>query len=83
MSNDQLTLSKAFSASKVAVVELWLCVAEWCIILNSLRVLLDEFLPLINPVWSGWIMDGIIFSNLWESALVIIFMSTLRSEMGW
>lgn len=27
-------------------------------------------------------MRGIIFSSLWESALVIIFISTFRSEMG-
>ena len=53
MRNDQLTLSKAFSASKVVMMVGWLCVAEWCMILNSLRVLLDECLPFMNPVWSG------------------------------
>ena len=46
----QFTLSKAFSASKVAMMVSSCCSDEYWITLNSMRVLLDACLPLMKPV---------------------------------
>jgi hypothetical protein len=48
--NFQLTLSNAFSASNVTMTVLIFELLEWCMILNSLRVLFEDSLPFTKPV---------------------------------
>lgn len=49
MRNDQLALSKAFYASNAAMI-VHACCDEKSIMLKSLRMLLDECVPLMKPV---------------------------------
>ena len=50
--------------------------------LISLRVLVDDCLPFIKPVWSGCIISGVIFSILLARALQIILRSRLLEILG-
>ena len=48
----------------------------------SPRVLVEECLPFIKPVWSGCMMKGVVFSNLLARALQIIFRSMFSKDIG-
>lgn len=70
-----LTLSKAFSASRlITILDNW-------ITFKNLLILLQEFLPVTKPVWSGLLIQGRTFSRHCASVLDNILKSTFKRLM--
>lgn len=71
--DDQLTSSKAFSASNESNTVLFLLFNEWDIMLNIQHILLDECLAFIKPVWYGSIVNGVIDFIVVARTLLVIY----------
>ena len=76
------TLSIAFNESRGTTSPHTSLSLANCIMFRSLLMLLEELLPLIKPVWSGFADTVISGSSLKVKTLDKIFASTLMSDTG-
>lgn len=76
-----LSLSKAFSASRLITILDNFCWRDNWITFKNLLILLQEFLPITKPVWSGLLIEGRTFSRRCASVLDNILKSTFKRLM--